>query len=87
MGETINNPQGILGILKVPGTPKSEKGQHFSILGNMSGEHDFSTLERKNAKMVSPLFGVPGTFKTPSIPCRFLMVLTMGHNFVKMMGI
>ena len=25
MGETINNPQGILGVLKVPGTPKVKK--------------------------------------------------------------
>ena len=66
MGETINNPQGILGVLKVPGTPKSGNDDILAFLGKMSGKHDISTLERKNAKIfVFCAFGGAGDLQKP----------------------
>ena len=72
MVKTIKKRQGILGVLKVPGTPKSEKRQHFSILGEMSGKHDFSTLERKNAKIWFSAFWGAGDLQNTKHSLSFL---------------
>ena len=61
MGETINNPQGILGVLKVPGTPKSGNDD---ILAFQVKSRCFTLISPKNAEIpFFPLLGVPGTFK------------------------
>ena len=79
MVKTIKNPLVSLGVLKVPGTPRSGKTPNFSIFTFKCGKVVFSTpFPEMPLFWIFSIFGVPATFKTPSETNGSLMVLTMG---------
>ena len=61
-----------------PRHPKKWKRTTFSILGNMSGKHDFSTLERKKAEIGFPAFWGAGDLQNTKYSLRIIDGFTRG---------